>query len=529
MAASDKIEKIKSASGGSDGHRTVKAAAQHGASSVAEAALKARESISGKSLSATGKKATAADSGSPVRDHPVDEVEKKQVSDHLHDKYQEVAGREVEEGKPDDGETGTTEPPNAAAAQEALSGTDGYDNLSQADKDQLLALYEAHPSQANLDSLVNLVKEGHISKKSLEDLAAIGSADNPLAEGMDREEMFTRALDLYEQHPTANNLASLRTLAEDGRIDDSVLDGLEALGNQEFALAEGVDREELFSTALGDIANPARISQGGKGTCAATTMQIALAVKDPGRYLETVRLLASESGDASAIVPGLARDEGTPIDGTGDSRSLTVRLMAPAFMEYANGSLDYRNADDASFDANGEEDHSGLYPSESTRLFNALLEIDGTNLSVNDENRDDVYQQVKDAVAAGCQVPVGLDWNGPDNEGGGHRILVDHIETDPDTGQEYVYIMNPHGRLQKLTAEDFKNNMLSATIHDEAVDVNKPSNVSDNSVYSLKDIPDPKPVEEPPVEDPPPNNPPPNNPPPDDPSLWDWFKGLFGL
>ena len=103
------------------------------------------------------------------------------------------------------------------------------------------------------------------------------------------------------------------------------------------------------------FAFPDSINQHARGTCAATSIQIALAIQEPAKYLDIMTDLMSESGivdkdnlsDPSLLHEQLRRDQGS--FGTDTSgRSVSSRVMQIAFMEFANGKLDYRNSSDRS-------------------------------------------------------------------------------------------------------------------------------------------------------------------------------------
>ncbi|MCL5037702.1 MAG: hypothetical protein M1269_11395 [Chloroflexi bacterium] len=377
----------------------------------------------------------------------VENVEQKGLLDKVYDKFKEWTGKEF---VVNDGKSF-----NYRVAENVLEDQDSFKNLSAGQKDRLLKLYESHPSDENLRLMENM--------------------------------------------------------AEDGRLNEGVISGLEKIDSTDLKLAEGIDRDALFNNALADVSDPTVISQEQKGTCAATSVQIALAAKNPGRYLETLSLLASESGDASSIAPGLVRTDESPISDTGDSRSLTTKIMAPAFMEYANGTdLTYKNSDNYNYDADGNKDHNGLYQSETTRLYNGVMNEDkAETIYVNDSNRDEQYKKVTGAVADGKPVPVGLTWyktkertqseidrikkdtgieDIAERKSGGHEVLLERIEKDPSDGKSYAYIINPWGEIDRMPEEDFKQSIHSATIPTTASNVSEAARQNDPRLAALIDI-----------------------------------------
>ncbi|MCD6309667.1 MAG: hypothetical protein J7M18_03070 [Candidatus Eremiobacteraeota bacterium] len=368
----------------------------------------------------------------PAKDKPVENAEKKGIFDKLYAKFKEFTGKEI---------VVHDEDMIRRTGENGLEKIDGYKNLSEGQKN--------------------------------------------------------RVLDLYEKHASPETLQNLRTLAKDGRLNNKIISELEAIDDPNFKLAKGIDRDDLWNTAIKDIADPSTISQKNKGTCAATAVQIALASKNPGRYLETLRLLSSESGDASAITPGLVRTRESPITSTSDPRSVTVKVMSPAFMEYADGpNLTYKNADNAHYNDKGVKDHKGLYQSETTRLYNDVLGENSPTLTITDSNREESFNQIRDAAADGKPVPVGLHWyitkisspnkflNRLKNDGiidiaqrkpGGHEVLLERIDKDPITGKEYAYIINPWGEQDRIPVEDFKKCLISATIPEKTSTINEPA------------------------------------------------------
>jgi len=304
-------------------------------------------------------------------------------------------------------------------------------------------------------------------------------------------EQQDRVIGLYENHAAPETIGSLETLAKDGRINENVISELEELDNPDFKLAKGIDRDELFKEALSDIADPSHIAQKNKGTCAATSIQIALAVKDPARYLETLRLLSSKSGDASEIADGLVRTDQSPINDTNDPRSITVRIMSPAFMEYADGAdLTYKNKEDAHYNDEDIKDHGGLYASESAYLYDGVLDEKTNTIYFNDDNREENLQTLRDSTTG--PIPVSLKW-GLAKDGVKHtyhKVLLERIDKDPETGEEYAYVINPWGKQDRIPIEDFNERVRNATIPENASTYNEPAKQNDLSKYNTRDFPD---------------------------------------
>lgn len=219
-------------------------------------------------------------------------------------------------------------------------------------------------------------------------------------------------------------------------------------------LAPGVDRDDLFSATLRDLASPAHISQGGWGTCGATGVQIALALRDPARYVAMVRALASPVGDASALVPGLHRPDWDSLSGpdahmvesgadvvVGADRSITTRLLSVAFMSYAT---------DGRYEGSG-----GLQSREDERLLAGVLgwKVDTREGSAGDPA---VWEALDRSQRAGNVVPVGLRWRK-----GNHLLLYAGTAHDRD-GQEYALLLNPWGKRHAMPLARFKERLFRA-------------------------------------------------------------------
>lgn len=68
--------------------------------------------------------------------------------------------------------------------------------------------------------------------------------------------------------------------------DRGLLEHLSSLAEQ--PLEAGIDRSALLAEVIREVADPARISQKGKGTCSATSVSIMLAITNPPEYVRLV-------------------------------------------------------------------------------------------------------------------------------------------------------------------------------------------------------------------------------------------------
>lgn len=305
------------------------------------------------------------------------------------------------------------------------------------------------------------------------------------------ESWQNRILDFYARHATADIdnpvlLYNLDILLRDDRFTPEVLIGLEQLEDPGFLLADGIQREELLLQVIRDIAAPQSIRQGGKSTCSATSVQIALAIKNPGRYIQIAGALASREGDASTIVPGLRRDEGTPIKDDDSGRSITTRILNPAFMEYG-GFGDYDDRLDVQ-KLGPVTLGSGLNQLEKKRLYEGVLGEKASNYGAGWNRligplRNRTFRNVKDALSEGKTVMASINVQDPDGTyAGGHAVVMRHMDS------EYAYMVNPWGKLQKVPLEEIRRELTLATISSGKASAPPPSALQDPGNYMLAHI-----------------------------------------
>lgn len=264
-------------------------------------------------------------------------------------------------------------------------------------------------------------------------------------------------------HYVNSPVASMGQLLAEGKVDDGLLGSLEDLqqaDNLDPALQ--AQKDDLFTSTLQNIAFPERINQHSKGTCAATRVEVVLAMKDPARYTDSVRRLAREDDGRTRIEGAtLTRVPGTEaVDDSG--RSVASRLMQPALMEYANGQeLDYNNQDDRHHVNQTEGQHfrdnrQGLILDETRHLLQGVLGEDGIAaehaiFGANAEDRAQVVASTEALMDQG-QGPllVDLDWGDNLTGGdGGHALLLSDLDDN------HAFFMNPWGELNSMPRNEF--------------------------------------------------------------------------
>ncbi len=227
---------------------------------------------------------------------------------------------------------------------------------------------------------------------------------------------------------------------------DTLLSGLEHMATQE--VAPGIDRQQLLSDVVQEVATPQAVAQSTKGTCMATSIEIQLLRDNPAEYVRLVSGLASP--DASVRTAGgdqLAVEPTALTDDTG--RSVSQRLLAPALMELGNGSANYDNTTDLHSTGG-----NGLSTQQADTVLGSLY---GRDFAFSDVRTDDERargnQQVMDELASGNSVVVGLQWIEF-----GHAVLATGREQRGD--ELYVNIINPWGREESILASEFQERLL---------------------------------------------------------------------
>lgn len=129
-------------------------------------------------------------------------------------------------------------------------------------------------------------------------------------------------------------------------------------------------RTILLGEIIRNIANPGRITQGLKGTCAATCVEIYMAERDPAEYARLCAGLVTPRGRVTLRNgDALSRDEDVLAPDEHEFRRSPIsRIFQVACMEYAYPELDYRNDIDGQFQG---QDNTGT--GLSLKAFERLL------------------------------------------------------------------------------------------------------------------------------------------------------------
>ncbi len=235
-------------------------------------------------------------------------------------------------------------------------------------------------------------------------------------------------------------------------------------------LQDGMDRAQMLSDLVQEVATPECINQHGP-TCVATSTEIHLIQHNPAEFVRLFTGLASpegrvltaggdelvrdvprakdQPGTGEPILRGIGGGIGRLVDGIvgpETSDTITQEVMGAALTEFANGDADYTG-------------RTGLSGEEADKLAESLWgqpfelqEFEGTEADLP------ARQALLEAARSGESFFVGIRL--PD--GGGHKILVTGVmERD---GETFVTYVNPWGRVEAMPADRFL-----ATVHNANV------------------------------------------------------------
>lgn len=254
---------------------------------------------------------------------------------------------------------------------------------------------------------------------------------------------------------------SLQKLLLEGRLGaralrggDTTLSALARLNTQ--PLAPGLDRAQLLGDVTQELACPASINQGWRGTCAATSVLPELIRQSPAEYARLLSGLASPEGRVTlASGHALVRERDVNVRQLA-GRAITQQLFGPAAMELANGALDYRDGADKHFDARGKPIHAGLNFMQVDTLRDNLFGRDDDSFSLfnNPALKQQAWDTLKRHLAAGQQVQAGMKWG----EDSGHKVSVFSVGRGQN-GQEYILYNNPWGQQERMAKDEFLNRL----------------------------------------------------------------------
>lgn len=241
---------------------------------------------------------------------------------------------------------------------------------------------------------------------------------------------------------------------------ETLLQALDRLIRPDTALHDKIDRAELVSHLLREVAMPASINQAQWGTCTVTTIQILTAKEDPAEFVRIVGGLASPEGHVTlrsgqeiqrvaGTESGVIRTvkSGAQELALTDDRSIPTRLWANALMEFGNG-------DGATYDPvrdqHSNTNRSGLTSSQTERVLDAVSGDDHTGAWGPGSS---LIERIRQSLGRGEPVPIALDWGASDTASqvhSSHQILITRMD---DTR---VYYDNPWGQEEHMAIDQFQ-------------------------------------------------------------------------
>jgi hypothetical protein len=220
----------------------------------------------------------------------------------------------------------------------------------------------------------------------------------------------------------------------------------------------GIDKKAVLSDALHDIAWPSDIAQANKGTCAATALQMKLALERPRQYVQNLTQLAQ--GQTVSTPSGARMAPNNTWKGDEhDPRSTSGRIMQNAIMNLGGQGLLW----DSKYDSKSDPDN-GLNRGEQEA---ALRKLFGNNNYVNESSglitsKADLLAYVEDEFARGRSVSISFK---------NHAVLAVGIDKSKNPAE---VIMNSWGRQYAMTLDEFKTHVLAVrTLDDSGYDNKK--------------------------------------------------------
>lgn len=280
--------------------------------------------------------------------------------------------------------------------------------------------------------------------------------------------MFKKIQDIISNSPDTDVKVSLQNLLIRGSLNKqdsngrTLLENLYGIATQPLGLATakysttiGDRRLELLAAIIQELDAPTAINQKIKGTCPATTAQMLLAKNDPSEYARLILGLASVNGSVPLANGDLICRENDWFATNDDNRTITSRLIQPAFMDYGNGFEDYSNTEDLNY-ADGKQPHGGLYFNQSERLYRAVFNKDVQTDTVWSvfglNNVDSLVQKINERLAQNKTVFAGVHYGNFVNDG--HMINITSIQNGR------VSYRNPWGREESMSLEEFKKRLI---------------------------------------------------------------------
>lgn len=250
----------------------------------------------------------------------------------------------------------------------------------------------------------------------------------------------------------------------------NIFDKLNTMPTSKYASEVG-DPIKLTISALHDIAMPTNISQENIGTCAGTSVQIQIAIRNPVEYLNMLDTLAKnetyKSLNGKDVKPNLtfAKEgiEGNKVT----NRTISSQLMQNTIMDYADSQE--RNYDSSKGD-------QGLNSYQTLKALKEIVNL--TNIESNDMIKMTPRQAMNTLIASKPS------WDNPIEIGMSYAKTgrdARHSVNVVDINNGDVTIINPWGRTETFPIEELKikiihvSNIAGTSSVDNNLDIKSPS------------------------------------------------------
>ncbi len=250
-------------------------------------------------------------------------------------------------------------------------------------------------------ALMDLKDSGHLSSQEA-DVAAVVYATLPSSSEAPFLELVARSKRSGERG----------LLSDRDFLGQSLLQNLTTITSTPFHPTLEPHRDAILADFFLELSNPGELNQASWGVCG-TGLIYPLYVDYPAEAARLVGALLAPQVRARFKDGSIV--ERAPFSLEPDSRpgrSTSERLLMSAFMERANGSLQYCNVCDSHFDPNnGNMPYSGLTNLEISTLYRAVLGIPQSYMERRHNPSDVLVSQLIQESKSLSFVPVSLKWN----------------------------------------------------------------------------------------------------------------------
>jgi hypothetical protein len=320
--------------------------------------------------------------------------------------------------------------------------------------------------------------------KAKNDNTAISTLKNNLISKSNNNQEIKLLLDNLGNNLTKETIHYISKLLDKYPIDKvaSICNKLNNYYNSQITNKSLVKKQEekidFINQVLHDISYPTDIDQKTKGTCAATAVQMKLALIDPEKYVDIATTLAK--GENFQISNSkIIRPNRSFIGDENDKRSISCKIIQNAFMEYTRDhnrnvyndenkgiaeKFDSRYSGDAAQSILGssnvfgegikytdkqKELGRGVFSSERKKLEDDLF---GTTNLITKDNIDDLIKEIDDNLMKGRPVTTSLE---------GHAITLLSKKTEENPPK---YLLFSWGKVFEMTEEKLKEFIKSAIV-----------------------------------------------------------------